>query len=703
MTAQCLTCCAPMMASKLISRPLTRTRLWCSAIAAALIAGLLLAVIGFDGYSRPLFDLWQRIAPRSLEKSDVRIVWIDDASIKTIGPWPWPRYIMARLTETLVYNEPKVIGYDILFPDADRNTPETFASLYPELPAATAAQIRALPSMDSLFSAVLGRSQVVLARAGLDTEATVKPTVFATEAQFGTPLPQGTQSWGTAFGNIPALDDVALGHGLINGTFDADGVIRRVPLVAKVGGVDMPGFALEIVRIAQKADRIDPVIAGGTLKALRLGKSVLPVARDGTARLHFGTMPDAYEISAADIITGSVSAKILAGKIVIVGLNAAGTADIVTTPLNAKSYGTQVQATAVDSILRGGLLMRPAWAWTVEAVLAIAMMLIALLIAPRLRGVQVLTINILAIAVLFSGSLLAYARYGWLVDVTGPLVITWFASVAMIFLLFANARRQLFEQQLVSARADGELSAARDIQLGMLPERGKLQFFDNNVDLDALIEPARSIGGDFYDAIRLDDDRVCFLIGDVTGKGVPAALFMALSKALSKSVLLREGRDLGAAVTRLNDEIGRDNSEDMFVTMLFGVLNTATGQLDLCNAGHENPYRISTTGAVSLINIDGGPPLSVAPGFIYDSETTMLNVGESVVIVSDGITEAQSPEGDFFGHDRLVAVLDDWQASSAVSGASNALLREVRAFENGAEATDDLTVLVFRYMGRGGL
>lgn len=155
-----------MTDSNLISKRLTRARLWWPAIAAALITGALLGLIGFDRYSRPLFDMWQRAAPRSLEKTDVRIVWIDDASIKTIGPWPWPRYIMARLTETLVQSEPKVIGYDIIFPDPDRNTPQAFASLYPELPAATADTIRALPSMDSLFSQVLGRSQVVLARVG---------------------------------------------------------------------------------------------------------------------------------------------------------------------------------------------------------------------------------------------------------------------------------------------------------------------------------------------------------------------------------------------------------------------------------------------------------------------------------------------------------------------------------------------------------
>jgi serine phosphatase RsbU (regulator of sigma subunit)/CHASE2 domain-containing sensor protein len=688
-----------MTGLNLPSKRLTRRRLWLPAIVAALIAGALLGLIGFDRYSRPLFDLWQRAAPRSLEKTQVRIVWIDDASIKTIGPWPWPRYIMARLTETLVQSEPKVIGYDIIFPDPDRNTPEAFVSLYPELPPATAATIRALPSMDALFSQVLGKSQVVLARVGLDTETAETEQNLLVEAQFGAPLPPGTKSWGRVLGNLPILDDVALGHGLINGTFDRDGVIRRVPLVGKAAGKDMTGFALEMARIARGVERIDPVTGVSGLNALRFNGKLLPVAKDGTARIRFGRLPEKAIISAADLITGTVSSKIVAGKIVIVGLNAAGTSDVVGSPIDAQTYGTMVQAGAVDAILNNALIARPGWAWSVELAIAIFIMALALVVAPRLRGIQVAAIAITTTIATFLLSALAFYRYGVMIDATGPLFVGVVACATMIFRLFAHARQTLFEERLVSARATGELNAARDIQLGMLPDRQGLSAFDMHVDLDALIEPARSIGGDFYDVIRLDEHRVCFLIGDVTGKGVPAALFMALSKALSKSVLLREADDLGAAVTRLNTEIARDNSEDMFVTMLFGVLDTRDGRLDLCNAGHENPYRIDTQGAVSLINIDGGPPLCVAPGFPYEAETVMLSYGESIVIVSDGITEAQSPEGDFFGHERLAAVLNDWQASSEVSGASNALLREVRAFENGAEATDDLTVLVFRYTG----
>ncbi len=688
-----------MTVSKLPSKHLTRAGLWLPSIVAALLAGLILSGFGFDRYSRSLFDLWQRSAPRSLGKTEVRIVWIDDASIKSYGAWPWPRYIMARLTEVLVDGEPDVIAYDMLFADPDRNAPETFASLYPELPTATAAAIRALPSMDSVFGEVLGRSQVVLGRAGLDTTLTTASLSLAVEAQFSKPLPITVKSWGRALANIPALDDVALGHGFLNARFDDDGIARRVPLVGKIGAVDTPGFALEIARIARSADKIDPVLDARGLKALRLDGMTLPISKDGSAQLRFGKLPESVQISAADLLSGNVSPKILAGKIVIVGLNAAGTADLVATPVDYKSFGTVVQANAVDSILKNALLARPGWAAFLEAGLAILMISTTLLIAPRLRGYQAGLLAFGAVVGTVALSGVAFYEYRLLIDATGPLTVSLTAAATAVLVLFAHARRTLMEERLVSARASGELSAARQIQIGMLPERGGLEAFDDCVDLDALIEPARSIGGDFYDVIRLDEYRVCFLIGDVTGKGVPAALFMALSKALAKSVLLREGHDLGAAVTRLNDEIARDNSEDMFVTMLFGVLDTRSGRLDLCNAGHENPYRIDTQGAVTLVPLDGGPPLCVATDYLYEAETITLKAGDSIIIVSDGITEAQSPDGDFFGHDRLAAVLTDWQASSEVSGASNALLREVRAFENGAEATDDLTVLVFRYTG----
>lgn len=666
-------------------------------LAAAFVAAILLAVIGSDRASRPVFDLWHRTLPQPASARHVEIVWIDEASLRTLGPWPWPRYTLAKLVAKLAEDRPTLIGLDMLLPEPDRQDPEAFVRLYPELAPATASQIRALPSMDALFGQVIGQAPVVLGRAGVDAPPLKSPPVLAVEASFSRPLPPDVRSWGQALANIPEIDDVGLGHGLLNGDADADGVVRRVPLVGRVAGVDTPGFALELARIARGVDRLDVVTEGGALRAVGVGDGRLPTRRDGTMHVPFRKPAATPPISALDILYDLAPSARARDKIVIVGLSGVGTADVVSTPLAAQGYGATVHADAVEAILSGTTLSRPPWAWIAEALLSCALLVIAIVAMPRLRARWAGLVGAIAILTALAISAAAF-RAGFLIDPVIPVSVSAAAAATLLLLLFAKARSDLQDQKLIAARADGELSAARTIQLGMLPSRDALAGFDRAVDLDALIEPARSIGGDFYDAIRLDQHRIVVLVGDVTGKGVPAALFMALSKALAKSVMLRDGDDLGSAVSRLNDEIARDNRETMFVTMLVGLLDTRTGLLSLCCAGHENPWLVRASGAVEALRPEGGPPLAVVPGFQYPAETWQLAPGDALVIVSDGITEARSPDGRFFGTERIELILGSWAAAHPARAASDALLDEVRVFEAGAEASDDLTVLVLRYL-----
>lgn len=679
-------------------------RIRLAGLAAALVMAAMLWAIGGEAVSRPLFDLWQRLSPRPAAPSQVEIVWIDEASVRTMGPWPWPRYLMARLVEKLAADKPRAIGLDMLFSEPDRNSPENFASLYPELPAPVAERIRALPNMDDVFGRVIGKAPVILGLAGKDAKPLSDPPLLVIEAHFSRPLPRGVKSWGQALVNTPPIDAVALGHGILNGDRDPDGKVRTVPLLGRIAGESAPGFALELARVALDVETIEPVVSGNGVTAVRLSTLELPTLPDGRMHVPFRAEDGRNAISALDILYDLPPSKRVRDKVVIVGLSGAGTADVIATPLDRQTYGAVVHADAVEAMLEGRPLYRPGWAWILEGLLTILLVGIAIRLLPKLKGIGPAASATGLVGLVFAGSWFAFAA-GLMLDPVGPVLTAGAAGVTMVVLLFSQARRdrlalaaRLEEQRLASARAAGELSAAREIQLGMLPARETLSHFDPGIELDALIEPARSIGGDFYDAIRLDESRVVFLVGDVTGKGVPAALFMALSKALAKSVLLRDGRDLAAAVTRLNDEIARDNGEDMFVTMLFGLLDTSTGRLDLCNAGHENPWLVTANGEVRHLRPEGGPPLSVVPGFAYESESVTMARGDALVIVSDGITEAQSPAGGFFGSERIATVLKDWAGREAVAEASNALLREVRAFEDGAEATDDLTVLVFRYL-----
>ena len=202
------------------------------------LLGLVASLLTGEQARRTIFDAWQRLSPRHVEAANVRVVLIDGKSLAAVGPWPWSRYYLARLTEDIARQDAKVIGFDVLFPEPDRLTPARFAELYPELDAATAGKVSALPSMDQVFGQVIGASPVVLARAGASDGIRDGASVVV-DAKLTGPMPARIDHWPAALTAIPELEDVALGHGLVNGQPDSDGVIRAVPLVMDVAGKPM--------------------------------------------------------------------------------------------------------------------------------------------------------------------------------------------------------------------------------------------------------------------------------------------------------------------------------------------------------------------------------------------------------------------------------------------------------------------------------
>ena len=249
----------------------------------ALLAVLLTLALG-ERMQRGVFDSWQSMSPRELSGTDVRVVLIDNESIELVGSWPWPRYYLARLTEELAARNAKVIAFDILFPEHDRVRPETFVSLYPELSPVAAAEVKALEPMDQLFGKVVGAAPVILAHAGVD-EAPADQAPLA-DAPITGELPQAVESWPMELAAIPELDDVALGHGLVNARPDSDGVTRSVPLVMRAAGKPQPSFSLEIARHALGVESI--AVDGSNV---RLGSRSSPIDRYGRMRLHFGNFP----------------------------------------------------------------------------------------------------------------------------------------------------------------------------------------------------------------------------------------------------------------------------------------------------------------------------------------------------------------------------------------------------------------------------
>ena len=663
--------------------------------AAMTLLAVLLTLTAGDRMRRGVFDSWQSLKPRDLSATDVRVVLIDDASIEFVGSWPWPRYYLARLTEELVARGAELIAFDVLFAEHDRVRAETLLDIYPELSPAVVAELQSLEPMDQLFGKVIGSAPVVLAHAGVERASTTQPALADTPISGSLPA---ADSWPAELAAIPELDDVALGHGLVNVRPDIDGVVRSAPLVMRAGGKLRPSLPIEVARNAFGGANVK--VAGDRV---RVGDRVVPIDGRGRMHLHFGVFPDDKIISAAQVLGRDrrLAADTFDGKIVIVGVSAEGTSDIAATPIAAEEFGALVQAQSIDTLLRGGWLQRPAWMDPLEWLVAGTLALLAL--GNALFGRTYRLLLGLTFAALPAASWLAFANAGLLFDPARPFLVGVGAVAGVAIGLFALARvdrerlrEALIQEQVAAAEADGELQAARAIQLGMVPPRQRLRQIDPRVDLDAILEPARSVGGDYFDALMIDDHRLGFSIADVTGKGVPAALFMAMSKALTSAALSRMQGEPSVMAEAINAELLKDNTEAMSVTMLLGILDLKTGAIQVACAGHEDPLILDTDGDMSRVKLEGGPPFCIGE-FTYPLEALKLKPGETLVLVTDGVTEAQNASAALFGRDRILTGRDEWARSA--TAICEAIRDEVRTFEDGTDPTDDLTVMAIRYLG----
>jgi len=240
------------------------------------------------------------------------------------------------------------------------------------------------------------------------------------------------------------------------------------------------------------------------------------------------------------------------------------------------------------------------------------------------------------------------------------------------------------------------MQAAQRIQLDTLPAADSLH--DPRLELAAFMEPALEVGGDLYDFYKLDDRRLFFMLGDVSGKGLPASIFMAVSKALCKSTMLRSGdADLGTLMMRMNEEVSRDNPAALFVTVFAGLLDLDSGELHYCNAGQDNPWlKGARDGAVTRLSQGGGPPLCVVEDFEYGVSRRTLGRGDIICIVSDGITEAQDGRTALYGAARVESVLSSGCNSSREM--LEMIRADVRKFVGDSPQADDMTVLTVRWV-----
>ena len=242
-----------------------------------------------------------------------------------------------------------------------------------------------------------------------------------------------------------------------------------------------------------------------------------------------------------------------------------------------------------------------------------------------------------------------------------------------------------------------ELEIASQIQLSVLPSRFPAFPERTEFDLHATMIPAREVGGDFYDFFFIDEHHLGFVLGDVSGKGVGAALFMAITRTMLRATAL-QGTSVAECMAHVNRVLHPESLPRMFVTLVYGVLDARTGALTYCNAGHHPPYLLRRGEPVQAVERTGGLGLCLTSDFEYRPGHLTLSPGDSLVLFSDGITEAVDASHEQFAEARLERCLQH------INGQSPAVLirdvlRAVEDFTGGTPQSDDMTLLALRYHG----
>lgn len=677
--------------------------------AALMVVAWLLLMVLEPGPQRwlraQLFDGYQRALPRERVTQPAMVVEIDERSLAEYGQWPWPRRQVGTLVERIAAMQPAAIGLDILFAEPDRMSPRRLIESVAGVDAELKRQIERLPDNDALLAASLRGKPVVLGVAGEDgAAADDRPLKTAPVLLRG---PVGGVVHIPQFAGVvrsqPQLEAAAAGQGLINN--EGEGVVRRVSLLGRLGDQVLPNLEIEMLRIAVGAPVVRATADADGVHAIQVANWGVPTEPDGSMWLRYGRLDPARHLSAADVLAGTVDPVLLQGKLVLVGITGLGLVDQPPIPLGYRVPGVEVRAQLLENIFDGTFLRRPGWMVYVEAVLFVLLAALFAHQVPLRRPVEGFGL-VIGLGVVLALAGLILFNHGFLVDIATAGVGATLVFAVVLGATLADTQRQRREltqrlqaEREAAARLAGELETARRVQMGMLPESPGAVANDTRVELKAFMEPARSVGGDLYDFFMLDDRTLCLMIGDVSGKGLAAAMFMALIRSLAKSSMLRMPHALDQALVETEAQIKRENPESLFVTLFVMALDLETGEFTFCNAGHDPLYGISPGRAeVRKLDHGGRPPLCVLDGYPYPLGRERLVPGETICMITDGITEAANAAGQLYGHARLERVITRMNGAPPAE-LVEAIRADVLAFVAGAEPSDDMSVLALRWMG----
>lgn len=443
---------------------LTRAARWARTAAAPGIAVVLailalsilpvpLISVALDRISLLVFDSYQRASPRPYEDAAVRVVDIDDETIRRFGQWPWPRTDIGKLTSALGEAGAASIAFDIVFSEPDRTSPPRLAKRL-DLDAGARATLERLPDNDALLAGVFGQNPVVTGFFLTKETRQVQAEPKAGIAVAGSPPGRAVSSYSNAILPLPPLLSAASGAGFVSLAGGSDAIVRRAPLIARQGDILLPSLSADALRTAFQAGSITVKTSDGSgefggsgeVVAIKIADKEIPTTGAGELWMHFtGQVPERV-VPAWKILSGALPPeemeRLFGGHIIFVGSGAIGLRDLVSTPLAERELGVMVHAQATEQMVLGKFLIRPDWAQGLERVLLLVLGILLALALPRLGALRGALLSGLAIAGVVAGSWYAFVQHKLLLDPTYPVIGLALAYVVETVITFYREEKQ---------------------------------------------------------------------------------------------------------------------------------------------------------------------------------------------------------------------------------------------------------------------
>ena len=618
--------------------------------AAALGIPYLLGWFGLLEY-QGLDLLFKARGPRPVNPNII-VIEIDDRAINDFGRWPWPRGYHAELLDILEKYKPKAIVFDILFTEAQAEHPEEDEKL--------AVQAKKL---DNVFFASFFDLKS-------DKAARGKNPIARKET-----LP------------LKELIRNAKGYGFVNIMVEPDGKVRKMPIFISYQGKSCPSIDLMAASLYLDADpfKLHVNTDGNGFMWINFASGF-----DKFKRVSFSDIP----ISANQIDAGekpNIDLNIFKDKVVLIGLTATGAEDYWSTSVSALYPGVGIRASSINTILQKDFISR---------VFALEIFLIFLflgaafgIVVPKRTPFEGLTFFLVIVSGIMISALLIFRLLNIWMDFATMLVLCFITYPAITLNQFIITR---FEKGLI----EKELQIASRIQQSILPQ--SLPQVEG-VEIGVKCVPAKHVGGDFYDFIKLiydfvklKEDRLGIVIGDVSGKGVPAALFMAKAMADFRGIS-RDHSEPNDALTAINDKLVEEGVSGMFVTLQYLIYKPKERKVKYSNGGHNPLVWVKSTGDVLSLTQSVGSPIGIIPGSEFTADEFSVSPGDVFVMYTDGISEARDRNNKEFEEKRILdAAL--FNRRLPAQGLADKLVDEVENFSQGMPQHDDMTVIVLKIL-----